>query len=236
MIMSHQGGWVSIWGFPALAAPLPCQVWCSFNAELHFRELEHGGRRGSTPINIWGALVSAAVYLTQHAPGPPRRARRRGAERVTPSLTPHVISPALQDSWLLHPDLRPPRTFLYSTPLSLLSGYHFLSSETLCTINSFQWGFILMGHDSVLFLCHIWLPSDPTQRPVCPLQSKDRKGLSPVSLAAPMCCTSLLSSQTEFRSSWSFNHSLLWWYARFIWFPETKYGCRLAAVRDHTLF
>lgn len=60
---------------------------------VHFRECqtEQGEWRGSLPINIWGALVAAAVYLTQHASGLPWRARCRGADSVTPSLAPLVL-------------------------------------------------------------------------------------------------------------------------------------------------
>ncbi|KAK5865158.1 hypothetical protein PBY51_016345 [Eleginops maclovinus] len=52
---------------------------------------------GSLPINIGGALVAAAVYLTEHALGPPRRVCHRGADSITLSLTPpgllHPVPP-----------------------------------------------------------------------------------------------------------------------------------------------
>lgn len=75
---------------------------------VHFREcqFEQGEWRGSLLINIWGALVAAAVYLTEHAPGLPWRARRRGADSVTLSLTlvlHHLPPPPSTSlSWILY--------------------------------------------------------------------------------------------------------------------------------------
>lgn len=72
----------------AMSAPF-----CS--AAVHFRECQVERRkwRGSLTINIWGALVAAAVYLTEHAPGLPWRARHRGADSTTLSLTPPALHP-----------------------------------------------------------------------------------------------------------------------------------------------
>lgn len=100
IIMSHRGVARGIDPLPPLSilmgaaggpGGLRCVTFAPFcSAAAHFREcqLEQGEWRGSLPINIWGALVAAAVYLTEHAPGPPRRARHRGADSVTLSLTP----------------------------------------------------------------------------------------------------------------------------------------------------
>lgn len=83
--------------------------------------------RGSLPINIWGALVAAAVYLTEHAPGLPWRARHRGADSVTLSLTPLVLHPPSPSS-LMGAALLPVPFPQAPSTLSHPSQYHYSAS------------------------------------------------------------------------------------------------------------
>lgn len=82
-------------GWPPLRYREVCMSAPFCSAAVHFRErlFEQGKMRGSLPINIWGALDVAAVYLTEHAPGLPWRAHHRGADSTTLSLTPLALHP-----------------------------------------------------------------------------------------------------------------------------------------------
>lgn len=91
---------------------------------------------GSLPINIWGTLDVAAVYLTEHAPGLPWIVNHRGADSTAPSLIPlalHLSTPPLMGAVLLYLLLLPQSSVSPPTASSITIPLRCFLPVNLCT-------------------------------------------------------------------------------------------------------